>query len=108
MEATAPRVHVQYRETDLNFIQRLLEEEGIYYFFKHEEGKHTLVLADSARPTPRCPGYESILYLPKEHKHGRRGGTLLVAARGWRTLSWRLHRGTRLRLQQTPASAAPV
>jgi type VI secretion system secreted protein VgrG len=59
---------VQYRETDLNFIQRLLEEDGIYYFFKHEDGKQTLVLADSATPHTTVPGYESILYLPKEHK----------------------------------------
>ena len=38
---------VQYRETDLNFVSRLMEQHGIYYFFKHEGGKHTLVLADS-------------------------------------------------------------
>lgn len=38
---------VQYRETDFNFISRLMEEEGIYYYFLHEDGKHTLVLADS-------------------------------------------------------------
>ena len=38
---------VQYRETDFDFISRLLEEEGIYYFFKHENGKHLLVLADA-------------------------------------------------------------
>jgi type VI secretion system secreted protein VgrG len=63
-----PEYTVQYRETDLNFIQRLLEEEGIYYFFKHEEGKQTLVLADSATAHATIPGYESILYLPKEHK----------------------------------------
>ncbi|MEJ1336054.1 MAG: type VI secretion system tip protein VgrG [Candidatus Sedimenticola sp. (ex Thyasira tokunagai)] len=37
---------VQYRETDLNFVSRLMEQEGIYYYFEHEEGKHTLVLAD--------------------------------------------------------------
>ncbi len=44
----APRVYcVQYRETDLNFVSRLMEEEGIYYFFEHSEGKHTLVLSDS-------------------------------------------------------------
>ncbi len=38
---------VQYRETDFNFVSRLMEEEGIFYFFKHENGKHTLTLADS-------------------------------------------------------------
>lgn len=38
---------VQYQETDLAFLSRLLEEEGIFYFFKHETGKHTLVLADN-------------------------------------------------------------
>ena len=38
---------VQYRETDLNFICRLLEHEGIYFYFTHSDGKHTLVLADS-------------------------------------------------------------
>jgi type VI secretion system secreted protein VgrG len=37
---------VQYRETDFNFVSRLMEHEGIFYFFKHEKGKHTLVLAD--------------------------------------------------------------
>ncbi len=38
---------VQYRESDLAFISRLMEEEGIFYFFEHEVGKHTFVLADS-------------------------------------------------------------
>jgi type VI secretion system secreted protein VgrG len=38
---------VQYRETDLNFVSRLMEQHGIFFFFKHEGGKHTLVLADS-------------------------------------------------------------
>ena len=37
---------VQYRETDFEFISRLMEEEGIFYYFRHEDGKHTLVLAD--------------------------------------------------------------
>ena len=37
---------VQYRETDFNFVSRLMEQEGIFYFFKHEKGKHTLMLAD--------------------------------------------------------------
>ncbi len=37
---------VQYRETDFAFVERLLEEEGIYYFFVHEQDKHTMVLVD--------------------------------------------------------------
>src|SRR5215208_4673170 len=44
---------VQYRETDFNFVSRLMEQEGIYYFFEHGDGKHTLVLADA--PAAHCP-----------------------------------------------------
>ena len=44
----APRDYcVQYRETDFNFVSRLMEEEGIYYFFKHTSNGHTLVVTDS-------------------------------------------------------------
>ncbi|MEJ2158408.1 MAG: type VI secretion system tip protein TssI/VgrG [Desulfobacteraceae bacterium] len=39
---------VQYNESDLNFIARLCEEEGIFYFFEHKNGKHTLIFADAA------------------------------------------------------------
>jgi type VI secretion system secreted protein VgrG len=45
---------VQYRETDFNFVSRLMEEEGIFYFFKHEDGKHTLMLADSTSAYEDC------------------------------------------------------
>jgi type VI secretion system secreted protein VgrG len=38
---------VQYRESDFDFLSRLLEEEGIFYFFEHEQSKHTMVLGDS-------------------------------------------------------------
>ena len=62
---------VQYRETDFNFIQRLFEEDGIYYFFKHQKDKHTMVLADSAAAHAAPPGYQSVLYLPKERKQAR-------------------------------------
>lgn len=37
---------VQYRETDFNFLSRLLEEAGIRYFFEHQAGRHIMVLAD--------------------------------------------------------------
>lgn len=39
---------VQYRETDFNFVSRLMEEEGIFYFFKHEDGDHKLILGDAS------------------------------------------------------------
>ena len=59
---------VQFRESDLHFVQRLLEEEGIYYFFEHDETKHTLILADSLAAHETALGYESILYTPKERR----------------------------------------
>jgi type VI secretion system secreted protein VgrG len=53
---------VQYRETDFNFVSRLMEEEGIYYYFTHEKDKHYLVLADSSNAHDPFPGYENIPY----------------------------------------------
>ena len=38
---------VQYRETDFNFVSRLMEQEGIYYYFLHQDGKHILKMTDS-------------------------------------------------------------
>ncbi len=55
---------VQYRETDFNFVSRLLEQEGIYYFFKYEEDKHTLILADSPSSHQPFPGYEQVKLRP--------------------------------------------
>ena len=43
---------VQYRETDFNFIARLLEDEGIYWYFEHSAGQHKLVLVDSMAAHP--------------------------------------------------------
>lgn len=56
---------VQYRETDADFVHRLMEEEGIYYYFHHEEGYHTLVLADSPSSHDPIAGYEEIDYYGK-------------------------------------------
>jgi type VI secretion system secreted protein VgrG len=53
---------VQYRETDFNFVSRLMEQEGIYYYFEHENGKHTLVLADSASAHDPFPDYDTFTY----------------------------------------------
>jgi type VI secretion system secreted protein VgrG len=51
---------VQYRETAFQFVSRLLEQEGIYYFFRHENGRHVLVLADAPSAHQPCPGYGTI------------------------------------------------
>jgi len=53
---------VQYRETDFNFVSRLIEEEGIYYFFKHEDKKHILVLSDVPDEHKPCPNQETARY----------------------------------------------
>ena len=49
---------VQYRETDFAFASRLMEEEGIFYFFKHTSSGHQLVLANTPQSHPALP------YLP--------------------------------------------
>jgi type VI secretion system secreted protein VgrG len=45
---------VQYRETAFKFISRLMEFEGIFYYFHHEQGKHTVVLGDSKTAFEKC------------------------------------------------------
>jgi len=45
---------VQYRETTYNFCQRLMEQEGIYYYFEHEDGKHKLVMCDNPANHDPC------------------------------------------------------
>jgi type VI secretion system secreted protein VgrG len=53
---------VQYRETDFSFVSRLMEQEGIYYYFKHENGKHSLVLADSYSAHEADPEFYELKY----------------------------------------------
>ena len=53
---------VQYHETDFNFVSRLMEQYGIFYYFQHEHAKHTLVLADSPGAYQPCPGQERAKY----------------------------------------------
>ena len=59
---------VQYRETAFNFVSRLMEQEGIYYYFKHENGKHMLVLCDSPGAHDPYPGYAEIPFRPTRKK----------------------------------------
>src|SRR3989441_4691039 len=62
---------VQYRETDFAFVRRLMEEEGIYYYFEHSDGKHTLKLVDSDSGHKKLEGKSSIAYhLPGRALHG--------------------------------------
>jgi len=53
---------VQYNETAFAFVSRLLEDQGIFYFWKHEDGKHTLVLGDAASAFADCPGAAAMDY----------------------------------------------
>ena len=55
---------VQYRETDFNFLSRLLEQEGIGYHFQHAEGRHTMILANDNSALEKAAGYETVPYYP--------------------------------------------
>jgi type VI secretion system secreted protein VgrG len=55
---------VQYRESDFAFISRLMEEEGIFYFFKHSDGSHKMVLANTPQSHPAIEG--KLLFDPIE------------------------------------------
>ncbi|MBL8749299.1 MAG: type VI secretion system tip protein VgrG [Planctomycetes bacterium] len=57
---------VQYRESDFDFVSRLLEEEGIFFYFRHEEQRHVLVLTNHMADLPDCPGQATADYLPVE------------------------------------------
>jgi type VI secretion system secreted protein VgrG len=56
---------VQYRETDFNFASRLMEEEGIYYFFKHKDGDHEMVVGNTPPTHPAVPEQPSVPYESK-------------------------------------------
>jgi type VI secretion system secreted protein VgrG len=55
---------VQYRESDFNFVSRLMEQEGLYYFFAHDAQKHTLILADPPNTLPPLDGYAEVPLYP--------------------------------------------
>jgi type VI secretion system secreted protein VgrG len=59
---TARDYCVQYNESDFDFVSRLMEFEGIYYFFKHEENKHTMVLSDDRSAIADTPDAANIAY----------------------------------------------
>lgn len=62
---------VQYRESDFNFLARLMEQEGIHFFFRHQGGKHTLVIADGAQAHAAAVGYAALPFVEPEAVHAR-------------------------------------
>ena len=60
---------VQYRETDFNFLSRLIEAAGIFYFFEHQDGKHIMVLADDASAFKAAADYDKVKF--REAQSGR-------------------------------------
>lgn len=52
----------QYRESDLNFVLRLLEHEGLFFYFDHNQEKHTLTILDHSRDLSPLPQQPTIRY----------------------------------------------
>ncbi|MCH2164939.1 MAG: type VI secretion system tip protein VgrG [Marinovum sp.] len=68
-----PRTYcVQYHESDFDFISRLMEEEGIYYFFENDGKKLKMILADSISAHSPVPDHASIEFKFKEEDYRRR------------------------------------
>jgi len=59
---------VQYRETDFNFVSRLMEQEGIGYYFRHTDGHDTLVLTDSTSKHTAATGCEKLSFISPEQQ----------------------------------------
>jgi len=70
---------VQYRESDFDFVSRLLETEGIFYFFEHDEQAHKLIMADSPSHHPVVPGPAPVPYDPEGALRGE------AVIDGWET-----------------------
>lgn len=67
---------VQYREDSLNFISRLMEQEGIYYFFTHTATTHTMVLADALGAHQAVSGFETLPHCPPAQRGKRNDATV--------------------------------
>ncbi|NDY94059.1 type VI secretion system Vgr family protein [Ideonella livida] len=62
---TALTYCVQYDESDFDFISRLMEQAGIFYFFTFASGSHTLVLADASSAHTACSDGDAVRFLPE-------------------------------------------
>lgn len=76
---------VQYDESNYDFAVRLMQQEGIYFYFTHDEESHTLVLADASPLAPSCPDAATVAF------DSSSGGVRL----GRRVRSWRKRQSLR-------------
>ena len=63
---------VQYCETDFNFVSRMLEREGIYYFFEHDNGSHKMILTDAQSEHEPEDGYDQYEYFARDDFSAKR------------------------------------
>jgi len=75
---------VQYRETDFNFVSRLMEQHGIWYCFEHEAEKHTLLLADNSSGHRYCSAAKKVPWEPQPA--GQRDGEVITSLHIQQTL----------------------
>nr|VFJ66494.1 MAG: type VI secretion system secreted protein VgrG [Candidatus Kentron sp. DK]VFJ67907.1 MAG: type VI secretion system secreted protein VgrG [Candidatus Kentron sp. DK] len=62
---------VQYRESDFNFVSRILEQEGIYYYFEHKKDRHIMVLADAIGAHSTMDGYEKVPFYTQDSRRSQ-------------------------------------
>ncbi len=55
----------QYRESDFDFISRLMEQQGIFYYFKHTQNDHTFTIADTSNSLSACDVQNTFRYVPE-------------------------------------------
>ncbi|MCA8956199.1 MAG: type VI secretion system tip protein VgrG, partial [Planctomycetes bacterium] len=65
---------VQYQESDFAFVSRLLEEEGVFYFFEQQERRSVLVVADSAGVHTDIEGDRAVRFAPRTRMHAHEAG----------------------------------
>ncbi|MBS9134422.1 type VI secretion system tip protein VgrG [Escherichia coli] len=82
---------VQYGETDFDFIQRLMQEWGIYWWFEHSENSHTLVLADAINVHKACADSPLVCYYQKGLKLDKEFIHTITANESLRSGQWVLN-----------------
>ncbi|HHQ9958882.1 TPA: type VI secretion system Vgr family protein [Escherichia coli] len=82
---------VQYGETDFDFVQRLMQEWGIYWWFEHSENSHTLVLADAINVHKACADSPLVCYYQKGLKLDKEFIHTITANESLRSGQWGLN-----------------